>query len=74
VAIPERDRVQDDLLAAGIDTQRTWMIDWMAREGRDSRDPEASRLEREVLYLPVYPALNEDEATRVAERLLAALE
>lgn len=73
VAVPDRDRVQDDLLAAGIDTQRTWMIDWVAREGGCSLDPEASRLEREVLYLPVYPALSEDEAKRVAERLLASL-
>jgi dTDP-4-amino-4,6-dideoxygalactose transaminase len=74
VAVPERDRVQDDLLAAGIDTQRTWMVDWVAREGGPSPDPEASRLEREVLYLPVYPALSLDEVSRVADRLLASLE
>jgi len=74
VAVPERDRVQDDLLAAGIDTQRTWMIDWVAHEGGGTSDAEASRLEREVLYLPVYPALLEDEAKRVAERLLRACE
>jgi len=73
VAVPERDRVQDDLLAAGIDTQRTWMVDWMAREGRVGVDPEAARLEREVLYLPVYPTLSDDDATRVAERLLASI-
>ncbi len=74
VAVPDRDRVQDDLLAAGIDTQRTWMVDWTAREGRPSPDPEAGRLEREVLYLPVYPALRDEDAERVAERLLAVLE
>jgi dTDP-4-amino-4,6-dideoxygalactose transaminase len=69
----ERAGVQKELLRLGIDTQRTWLVDWWAAEGNPSADPLASELERGVLYLPTYPALREVEARRVAKALLTVL-
>lgn len=66
VSVPRRDALQRALLAAGVDTQRGWMIDWTAREGGPSTDPLARALEETVLYLPTYPALRPRQAARIA--------
>jgi dTDP-4-amino-4,6-dideoxygalactose transaminase len=66
ISVPRRDALQRALLAAGIDTQRGWMVDWVAREGRPSTDPLARALEETVLYLPTYPALKPRQAAHIA--------
>jgi dTDP-4-amino-4,6-dideoxygalactose transaminase len=62
---PQRDALRRALLAAGQDTQPTWMRSIAGDDGE--RDPAADEAEREGLYLPLH-------AGAEAEPLLAALD
>jgi len=75
----ERDRVRDELLAAGIASAVHYPVpvhlqpaaaEWGYPEGSL---PEAEALAREVLCLPVHPFLEDGEVDRVAETLLHVL-
>ena len=73
---PERERVRRKLLARGIDTQSSWnracsSLPFFA--GDAARCPEADKLDKEVIYLPVYPALGERAVRRVCEAVNKAL-
>ena len=73
VVVDERERVQQALLERGIDTQRTWMIDWTPGSHDLEQalfDPEASLLQERCVYLPVYPAMEFEDVDRVASKLL----
>lgn len=68
----ERNRIQKELLKRGIDTQPTWNrscshLKMLKRYQYNC--PVAKRLEREVLYLPIYPALKESDLKHIAEIL-----
>jgi UDP-2-acetamido-2-deoxy-ribo-hexuluronate aminotransferase len=78
VRVPQRDRVQEALQAAGIPTAVHYPVPidrqpayahWAGPDGC----PVAARLAREVLSLPMGPYLDRPSAHRVAEALLDAL-
>jgi dTDP-4-amino-4,6-dideoxygalactose transaminase len=57
------------LLQAGVDTKRHYMRDCTAIGGAGGSFPNAVRCEREVLHLPAYPELSDDQIDRVARRV-----
>jgi len=76
VPAAQRAGIQRALDAAGIATQIYYPIPnhalpMYAKEGR--RLPETEAAAREVLSLPIYPELSNEDAERIARALLAAL-
>lgn len=73
VATPERDRLQSHLKACGIGSAVYYPLPLHLQEvfrdlGYQEGDfPEAERASREVLSLPMFPELTDDEAARVAQ-------
>jgi dTDP-4-amino-4,6-dideoxygalactose transaminase len=77
VRVPDRDRVKQRLAERGVGTAIYYPIplhlqDCFAYLGyREGNFPESERACGEVLALPVYPELPEDQVRYVAEELLA---
>jgi len=65
---PRRDEVRRALLAAGQDTQATWMRSIAADDGR--RDEVAERAEREGFYLPLHVGLPPQELMAALDRAI----
>src|SRR5207253_2961717 len=79
VRVPERDRVKQRLAERGVGTAVYYPIPLhlqacFAYLGyREGNFPESERACREVLALPVYPELPEEQVRYVAEELLAVV-
>lgn len=72
-----RDGLRDSLAEAGVGTAVYYPIPLPAQEAFEGEDyrmgkfPESERACREVLSLPMFPELKEDEVARVVERIKA---
>ncbi|HXE54135.1 MAG TPA: DegT/DnrJ/EryC1/StrS family aminotransferase [Tepidisphaeraceae bacterium] len=79
VRVPDRDRVRQELANRGVGTGVYYPIplhlqECFAHLGYKPGDlPETERACREVLALPIYPELTEEEIRYVAEQLIAFL-
>ncbi|MDQ2978918.1 MAG: DegT/DnrJ/EryC1/StrS family aminotransferase, partial [Acidobacteriota bacterium] len=79
VRVPDRDGVKARLAARGIASAVFYPIplhlqDCFADLGYGEGDlPESEKAAKEVLALPVFPELTDDEVSRVAEGVLASL-
>ena len=79
VRVSDRDRVRQKLAEAGISTAVFYPVPFHLQECfadlgyREGDFPEAERAAKEVLALPMFPQLTDDEVGRVAEAVLAAL-
>lgn len=67
-----REELIRKLRKSGIDTQKTWMINCAGsslfpKHGRICNV--AEQLEKEVMYVPIYPGLSEEDISRIAEVL-----
>jgi dTDP-4-amino-4,6-dideoxygalactose transaminase len=78
VRVPNRDAVKDKLAKAGVGSAIYYPLGLHRQECfayLNSPDlPETERACREVLALPVYPELREDEVRYVAERVIEAVQ
>jgi len=59
-------RVENELLARGIDTKRDYMRDCSALLDQPGDFPVAARADRQVLHLPAHPELSERDMDRIA--------
>jgi dTDP-4-amino-4,6-dideoxygalactose transaminase len=66
-----RDALRRALLAAGQDTQPTWMRSIVGDDG--DRDPVADRAEREGLYLPLHPGAEPGVLMAALDRAIACV-
>ena len=79
VRVPDRDGVKERMAAQGIATAVFYPVPLHLQECfadlgyREGSFPEAERAAKEVLALPIFAELTNDEVDRVAETLLAAL-
>jgi dTDP-4-amino-4,6-dideoxygalactose transaminase len=79
VRVRDRDRVRERLAEAGISTAVFYPVPLHLQECfadlgyRQGDFPESEKAAREVLALPMFPQLSDDEVRRVAEGVLAAL-
>jgi dTDP-4-amino-4,6-dideoxygalactose transaminase len=79
VRIPDRDGVRARMAERGVTTSVFYPLPLHLQEcftslgGRAGDFPEAERAAREVLALPMFPELSEDEIERVAESLRESL-
>jgi dTDP-4-amino-4,6-dideoxygalactose transaminase len=79
VRLPQRDRVQQHLAQRGVSTAVYYPIPLHLQEcftylgHREGDFPESERACREVLALPIYPELPEDQLHFVATELLGAI-
>jgi dTDP-4-amino-4,6-dideoxygalactose transaminase len=80
VRVPDRDRVKQRLAERGVGTAIYYPIPLHLQECfaylgyREGNFPESERACREVLALPVYPELPQEEARYVAEEMLAVVQ
>ena len=68
VRVKKRDKIKDELLKRGIETAVVWPIPLHEIVGGDC--PNCSVIVREILSLPIYPHLSEEDAICVAENLI----
>jgi len=68
VRVKKRDKIKDELLKRGIETAVVWPIPLHEIVGGDC--PNCSVIVREILSLPIYPYLSEEDAICVAENLI----
>jgi dTDP-4-amino-4,6-dideoxygalactose transaminase len=79
VRVADRDRVRDRMAARGIATAVFYPVPLHRQECfaslgyREGSFPAAEKAAKEVLALPIFAELRDDEVERVAEALLAAL-
>jgi len=79
IRVPNRDRVKQHLSDAGIGSAVYYPLGLHLQECfralgyREGSLPETERASREVLALPVYPELREEQVRYVAEQVLAAV-
>jgi dTDP-4-amino-4,6-dideoxygalactose transaminase len=79
VRVSERDRVREKLADAGISTAVFYPIPLHLQECfadlgyREGNFPEAEKAAKEVLALPMFPQLTDEEVERVAAQLLDAI-
>ena len=79
VRVPERDRVKQRLAERGVGTAIYYPIPLHLQECfaylgyQEGNFPESERACREVLALPVYPELPEEQVRYVADELLAVV-
>jgi dTDP-4-amino-4,6-dideoxygalactose transaminase len=66
---PQLGRVAGELLKQGVDTKHRYMRDCSGLAEDELSFPRAVQAEEEVLHLPAYPELNEDQIDRVAEEV-----
>ena len=65
----EMEAVARNLLKLGVDTKHRYMRDCSGLADGETSFPRAARAEEEVLHLPAYPELSEDQIDRVAEKV-----
>jgi dTDP-4-amino-4,6-dideoxygalactose transaminase len=79
VRVPDRDGVRERMAARGIATAVFYPVPLHRQECfadlgyRDGDFPEAEKAAKEVLALPIFAALTDDEVDRVAEALVESL-
>jgi dTDP-4-amino-4,6-dideoxygalactose transaminase len=66
---PRLGQVAAELLKQGVDTKHHYMRDCSGLADGEVSFPQAARAEGEVLHLPAYPELSEDQIDRVAEKV-----
>ena len=71
---PRMAEVSRRLLELGVDTKHHYMRDCTGIAEDDGEFPLAARVERELLHLPAYPELSEQQVDRVAEKVLEVVE
>jgi dTDP-4-amino-4,6-dideoxygalactose transaminase len=80
VRVPDRDGVKTRLASRGIGSSVFYPVPLHLQKcfahlgGREGQFPEAEKAAREVLALPIFAELSDDEVDRVAAELLAALD
>ncbi|MBF0370592.1 MAG: DegT/DnrJ/EryC1/StrS family aminotransferase [Magnetococcales bacterium] len=72
--VPNLGEMSHKLLAQGIDTKRHYMRDCTAIFTTDDHCPTSQRADRELIHLPSYPGLSEDNLQRIAATLKGILQ
>ena len=79
IAVPKRDALRDSLKEKGVGTEIYYPVPLHLQEclvslgHRAEKFPEAERVCRDLVALPIYPELNEDQQRYVAQSVLEAL-
>ena len=79
IAVPKRDALRDSLKEKGVGTEIYYPVPLHLQEclvslgHRAGEFPEAERACRDLVALPIYPELNEDQQRYVAQSVLEAL-
>ena len=79
IAVPKRDALRDSLKEKGVGTEIYYPVPLHLQEclvslgHRAGEFPEAERVCRDLVALPIYPELNEDQQRYVAQSVLEAL-
>ena len=79
IRVPDRDRVKQQLADKGVGTAVYYPLSLHMQEcfahlgGKAGDLPESERACREVLALPIYPELTEEQVTYVAQEVLRAV-
>jgi dTDP-4-amino-4,6-dideoxygalactose transaminase len=74
---PKMKKTARELLRLGVDSKHHYMRDCSGLLDGEVSFPNAARAEREVLHLPAYPEISDDQIDRIAdcvERAVAKVE
>ena len=71
---PKMEQMANQLLKLGVDTKHDYMRDCSRLLENGPDFPRAAQAEREVLHIPAYPELGEQQIDWIAERVERAVE